>query len=172
MSMLANHLGYTQLAVPVRFTEEWERDASLRLRQGDKTALDAYAEHGRILGGSRDEALDVARRGYVARRLAGEDALLMAYSREDCRELSRVIRDDLIHLGLVDDGPSVQISDGERASAGDVIVCRENDSRRGNRPRPQAHQRRHVPDRKRRRHRRMGAASSGCRPANRPGQAC
>jgi len=33
--------------------EEWERDASLRLRAGDKTTLDAHAEHGRILGGSR-----------------------------------------------------------------------------------------------------------------------
>jgi hypothetical protein len=51
----------------------------------------------------------------VARRLAGEDALLMAHSREDCRELSRIIRDDLIHLGMVDGGPSIQISEGERA---------------------------------------------------------
>ena len=129
MTMLARHLGYTQLAVPVRFAAEWERDASLRLRHGDKTALDAYAEHGRILGASREEALDILRQRYVARRLAGEDALLMAYERADCRELSRMIRDDLIHLGHVDNGPSVQISDGERASAGDVIVCRENDSR-------------------------------------------
>jgi hypothetical protein len=129
MTMLARHLGYTQLAVPVRFAAEWERDASLRLRQGDKTALDAYAEHGRILGASREEALHLLRQRYVSRRLAGEDALLMAYERQDCRELSRMIRDDLIHLGHVDNGPSVQISDGERASAGDVIVCRENDAR-------------------------------------------
>src|SRR5215831_18404516 len=129
MTMLAGHLGHTQLAVPVRFTQEWERDASLRLRHGDKTALDAYAEHGRITGGSREEALDLARQGYVARRLAGEDALLMAHDRQDCRELSRMIRDDLIHLGLVDDGPTAQISEGERASAGDVIVCRQNDTR-------------------------------------------
>jgi hypothetical protein len=129
MTMLASHLGHTQLAVPVRFAAGWERDASLRLRQGDKTALDAYAEHGRILGASREEALDLLRQRYVARLLAGEDALLMAYERADCRELSRMIRDDLIHLGHVDPGPSVQLSDGERASAGDVIVCRENDSR-------------------------------------------
>jgi len=129
MAMLASHLGHTQLAVPVRFAAEWEQDASLRLRRGDKTALDAYAEHGRILGGSREQALDLARQQYVARRLAGEDALLMAHSRADCRELSRLIRDDLIHLGLVHHGPSVQLSEGERASAGDVIVCRENDSR-------------------------------------------
>jgi ATP-dependent exoDNAse (exonuclease V) alpha subunit len=129
MTMLAKHLGYTQLAVPVRFAAEWEGGASLRLRQGDKTALDAYAEHGRILGGSREDAVDILRQRYVARRLAGEDALLMAFERADCRELSRMIRDDLIHLGLVDDGSSVQLSDGERASAGDVIVCRENDAR-------------------------------------------
>jgi conjugative relaxase-like TrwC/TraI family protein len=129
MTMVANHLGYTQLAVPVRFAAEWEQDASLRLRAGDKTALDAYAEHGRIIGGSREEALDLARQGYVARRLAGEDALLMAHDRQNCRELSRMIRDDLIHLGLVASGPSVQLSECERASAGDVIVCRDNDSR-------------------------------------------
>jgi hypothetical protein len=129
MRMLANHLGHTQLAVPVRFTEEWERDASLRLRAGDKTALDAYQERGRITGGSREEALDLARQGYVARRLAGEDAMLMAHSREDCRELSRLIRDDLIHLGLVDDGPSMRLAHGARASAGDLIVCRRNDSK-------------------------------------------
>ena len=129
MRMLADHLGYTQLAVPVRFDADWERDASLRLRQGDRTALDAYAEHGRILGASREEALDVLRQRYVARRLVGEDTLLMAYERADCRELSRMIRDDLIHLGLVHGGPSVEIGEGERASAGDVIVCRENDAR-------------------------------------------
>jgi hypothetical protein len=129
MTMLAGHLGHTQLAVPVRFSQEWERDTSLRLRAGDKTALDAYAVHGRITGGSREECLDLARQGYVARRLAGEDVLLMAHDRQDCRELSRMIRDDLIHLGLVDGGPSIQISEGERASAGDVIVCRANDTR-------------------------------------------
>jgi conjugative relaxase-like TrwC/TraI family protein len=129
MTMLANYLGYTKLAVPVRFQEEWERDASLRLRTGDKTALDAYAEHGPITGGSREDALDQARKAYVAGRLAGQDVLLMAHTREDCRELSRLIRDDLIHLGLVDGGPSVQISDDERASTGDVIVCRKNDNR-------------------------------------------
>ncbi len=129
MTLLADHLGHTQLAVPVRFTEEWEGDASLRLRAGDKTALDAYAEHGRITGGSREEALDLARQGYVAGRLAGEDALLMAHDRQDCRELSRLIRDDLIHLGLVDDGPSVRLAYGARASAGDLIVCRRNDSK-------------------------------------------
>jgi hypothetical protein len=70
-----------------------------------------------------------ARRAYVDARIAGEDVLLMAYTREDCRELSRIIRDDLIHLGLVDDGRSVLLAAGARASAGDLIVGRENDHR-------------------------------------------
>jgi hypothetical protein len=68
-----------------------------------------------------------ARRAYVAARLAGEDVLLMAYTREDCRELSRIIRDDLVHLGLVDNGRSVPLAAGARASPGDLIVAREND---------------------------------------------
>jgi hypothetical protein len=129
MAMLANYLGYTQFAVPMRFAEKWERDASLRLRAGDKAALEEYAEHGRITGGDREEALAQARQAYVAGRLAGEDTLLMAHTRDDCREMSRLIRDDLIHLGLVDDGPSVQLSEGARASAGDLVVCRKNDTR-------------------------------------------
>jgi len=129
MTLLANHLGHTQLAVPVRFAEEWERGASLRLRAGDKAALEEYAEHGRITGGDREDALDQVRQAYVAGRLEGEDTLLMAHTRQDCRELSRLIRDDLIHLGLVDDGPSAQLSEGARASAGDLIVCRKNDSK-------------------------------------------
>ena len=35
MMMLARQMGYVQLAEPVRFAHEWERDASLRLRAGD-----------------------------------------------------------------------------------------------------------------------------------------
>ena len=129
MTLLAGHLGHTQLACPVRFTAEWEQRASLRLRDGDKTALEAYDEHGRITGGDQAQVFEDARRAYVAARLAGEDVLLMAYTREDCRQLSRIIRDDLIHLCLVDNGRSVPLAAGARASAGDLIVARENDHR-------------------------------------------
>jgi hypothetical protein len=60
MRLLAGKLGYAQLAEPVRFTAAWERDASLRLRQGDPTALDDYDQHGRIHGAPADEAMDQA----------------------------------------------------------------------------------------------------------------
>ena len=127
MMLLADRLGYVQLAEPVRFTAAWERAASLRLRQGDATALEEYDQHGRIRGAPPDQAIDQAARAYVATYLAGRTALLMAADWARCRELSARIRDDLIHLGLVGAGRTIRIADGAEASAGDLIICRAND---------------------------------------------
>jgi hypothetical protein len=127
MMLLADQIGYVQLAEPVRFTAAWERGASLRLRAGDATALDEYDQHGRIRGAPPDQAMDQAARAYVASYLAGRDVLLMAADWARCRELSARIRDELIHLGLVDNGRTVRIADGAQASAGDLIICRRND---------------------------------------------
>jgi hypothetical protein len=129
MMLLARRLGYVELAEAVRFNARWEQDASLRLRSGDATGLDQYQEHGRIRGAEPDAALDEAARRYVAHHLAGQDTLLMIHDRARCREVSRRIRDELIHLGLVDAGPEVLLADGVRASVGDLILCRENDHR-------------------------------------------
>jgi hypothetical protein len=63
----------------------------------------------------------------VASFLAGRDVLLMAADWARCRELSRRIRDDLIHLGLVDGGRTIRIAEGAEASVGDLIICRRND---------------------------------------------
>jgi TrwC relaxase/AAA domain len=127
MMLLAERLGYVQLAEPVRFTAAWERGASLRLRQGDTTALDEYDQHGRLRGAPPEEAMDQAVKAYVASYLAGRDVLLMAADWARCRELSARIRDDLIHLGLVDNGRTIRIAEGAEASVGDLIICRRND---------------------------------------------
>ena len=127
MMLLADRLGYVQLAEPVRFTAAWERAASLRLRRGEAAALDEYDQHGRIRGGPPEQAMDQAAKAYVASYLAGRDVLLMAADWARCRELSHRIRDDLIHLGLVDPGQTVRIAEGAQASAGDLIICRRND---------------------------------------------
>ena len=129
MMLLADRLGYVQLAEPVRFTAAWERAASLRLRHGDATALDEYDQHGRIRGAPPDHATDQAARAYLATYLTGRNVLLMAADWARCRELSARIRDDLIHLGLVDAGRTIRIADGAEASAGDLIICRANDHR-------------------------------------------
>ena len=86
--LLADRLGYVQLAEPVRFTAAWERAASLRLRHGDATALDEYDQHGRIRGAPPDHATDQAARAYLATYLTGRNVLLMAADWARCRELS------------------------------------------------------------------------------------
>ena len=101
MVMLARQMGYIQLAEPVRFTCEWERDATLRLRAGDTTVTALYEEHGRIRGGDPEEAVELACRAFLADHLAGKDSLLLARTAEQAREMSRRVRDDLLHYGLV-----------------------------------------------------------------------
>ena len=64
---------------------------------------------------------------YVALTLDGTDTLLMAAEHGLRRELSRRIRDDLIHLGMVQADTAVRIADGAEASVGDLIVCTKND---------------------------------------------
>jgi TrwC relaxase/AAA domain/Domain of unknown function (DUF5710) len=131
MRLLARENGYVQLAEPVRFENAWERSASLRLRTGDASVLSEYDARGRIRGGDPDQVMDDAVRAAVAERLAGQDVLLVAADRERCRELARRVRDDLIHLGLVDDGPAVRLAEGAEASRGDLVIARKNDHRHG-----------------------------------------
>jgi conjugative relaxase-like TrwC/TraI family protein len=129
MSLLADALGYARLAEPTRFRAAWEQEASLRLRAGDTAVLAAYDEHGRIIGGEPEQMMDAAAAAYVALTADGTDTLLMAADHALRRELSRRIRDDLIGLGVVQDGPTARIADGAKASPGDLIVCTRNDHR-------------------------------------------
>ena len=127
MSLLAGALGYVRLAEPVRFRNEWEQQASLRLHDGDTTVLADYDQHGRIFGGEPEQMMDAAAAAYVALAADGTDTLLMAADHALRRELCRRIRDDLIALGVVAAGPAVRIADGAQASAGDLITCTRND---------------------------------------------
>ena len=127
MSLLAGALGYARLAEPVRFRHAWEQAASLRLRNGDASVLAEYDQHGRIIGGDPEQTMDAAAAAYVALVAGGTDTLLMAADHALRRELNRRIRDDLITVGIVQDGPAVTIADGTRASPGDLIICTRND---------------------------------------------
>src|SRR5229473_1556030 len=56
---------------------------------------------------------------------------LMARSRDHVRELSRRVRDELIRLGVVDNGRSVRLAEGARAGVHDLVINRVNDHRAG-----------------------------------------
>jgi conjugative relaxase-like TrwC/TraI family protein len=127
-SLVTRKQGFVQLREPVRFAEQWERSASLGLREGKIAALADYAEHGRIRAGTAEDILEAAAHAYVAQMLEGKDSLLIARSHELRREACRRVRDHLQHLGLVaTEGPSIEIAGGQHAAVGDLIVCTEND---------------------------------------------
>ena len=131
MQLLVGSLGHVQLAEAVRFREAWEQNASLRLRDGDAAALEDYDNHGRIRGGSPNDAMADARRLYVSHYVQGHDVELIVSRKTLGREMARQIRSDLRHLGLLPAGPEVQIAKGQRAGAGDVIRVTRNHRRSG-----------------------------------------
>ena len=112
-----------------RFRENWERDASLRLREGDVDALAVYQRHGRLVdGGSWEESAQLGARSWLADTLSGRRSLLIVDTNEQAAELSIQLRTELINLGLVHDEGSVPLrDDGARAGVGDVIQARRND---------------------------------------------
>jgi hypothetical protein len=127
MDLLARHLGHVELSEASRFRQAWEREATLRLRQGDITVLADYREHDRLHAGTAEQIADEAARAYLHDRLSGKDALLMCGTDALAAELSRRVRDDLIHWGIVDgDGPAVTLMNGYQASAGDLVMARKN----------------------------------------------
>ena len=126
LDLLASGLGVVQLPDALRFREDWEKEASLRLRAGDAEVLTEYADHGRITGAPPDEAKALARSTYVAEYLAGRAPLMMAASNALVDEMNAAIRDDLRHLGLAQSGgPEVELMNGQRAGVGDPIVLRQ-----------------------------------------------
>jgi hypothetical protein len=132
LDLLVNRAGHVQLAEAVRFREAWEGPASLRLRVHDVTALEEYADRGRIRGGSAADVMADARRLYVSHYVQGTDVRLLTCNQALGRELGRHIRSDLRHLGLVDaEGPEVEIADGQRAGRGDMLRVTDNDHKAG-----------------------------------------
>jgi hypothetical protein len=61
---VTDRLGHVRLAEPVRFSAPWEQAASLRLRDGEITALAEYDQRARITGGDPEQMLDAAAFAY------------------------------------------------------------------------------------------------------------
>lgn len=125
--MLAERLGAHRLTEVRRFSEQWEREASVRLRAGAADVLTEYDAHGRIVGGRREQMEQDAYRGYVADYLAGYQSLLLATTNEQAAQLSGWVREDLVRAGRVDDGVTAALRDGNRVGAGDLVQARRND---------------------------------------------
>jgi hypothetical protein len=108
-----------------RFGAEWERQASIRLRDGDLAAAAAYDRHGRIRGADAEAACDRAAGMWLADYLRGKDVLLLAGSNAEAAGLSRRVQARLAQMGSVG-SPQAALSDGNRAGVGDLVRARLN----------------------------------------------
>jgi conjugative relaxase-like TrwC/TraI family protein len=89
MRLLADEHGYYQLRTVQRFEQEWERAASLRLRDGDADVLAEYDQRGRILDGTREQMTDVAYQRWLADHLSGQASVLLTTTNAQAAELAR-----------------------------------------------------------------------------------
>jgi conjugative relaxase-like TrwC/TraI family protein len=129
MRLLADEHGYYQLSTVQRFDQDWEREASLRLRSGDADVLAEYDQRGRILEGTREQMSDAAYQRWLADHLSGIESVLLTTTNAQATELARRARDQLAALGLVDAGDLAdlaELADGNVAGPGDLIVARQN----------------------------------------------
>jgi ATP-dependent exoDNAse (exonuclease V) alpha subunit len=122
---LIAELGAAELSEVMRFDQQWERDASARLREGDFSAVAAYDRHGRIRGSHREAAFDRAADAWLADHLHGRDTLLLAGSNEEAAELARRVQAQLVKMGTVVH-PRAPLADGNQAGTGDLIRARLN----------------------------------------------
>ncbi len=110
-----------------RFAEEWERSASLKLREGDTSVLAEYARHGRIVAaGTPEQAEAAAARAWLADTLEGHESLLIVPSNDGANRVNARLRDDLIRLGKVaEHGTFLGAIGGHNAvSVGDLVQGR------------------------------------------------
>lgn len=111
-----------------RFSNEWERDASLQLRTGDTAALDAYEANGRLHGGEGEpDAKEAAYAGWKADRDAGKESILIASDNETVNELNARAHRELVEAGTVDVESTVRVRGDTDAGTGDVLLARRND---------------------------------------------
>ena len=85
-----------------RFTEAWERTASLQLRAGNTGILTSYEAEGRLHPcPDGDHALDAVFAHWTQAREQGQDALMLARTRLDVDALNTRVRDAAIVAGEV-----------------------------------------------------------------------
>ena len=123
--LLAQEVLATRLHEVRRFDAAWEREASVRLRDGDLAAAAVYDRHGRIRGADAEAAYDRAATMWLADHLRGKDVLLLAGSNAEAAELSRRVQAKLTQLGTVGP-PRAPLSDGNHVGVGDLVRARLN----------------------------------------------
>ncbi|ARQ69183.1 MobF family relaxase [Streptomyces marincola] len=143
LDLIATDAGALRLTEVRRFRDadgtprRWEIDAAAAVSRGEADAAwRAYADRGRLREGSLDAMLNAARAAWRADTAEGLSSVLIAPTNALAAQLSRTARTERVAEGSVDDATTVELSDGNRAGAGDPVVTRANDRRLTCRNRP------------------------------------
>jgi len=112
-----------------RFVHEWERTASLDLREGRPEAIDAYATHQRLREGTTEDMIDAAYRAWRADVRAGRASVLVTDSAHLVDTLNARARAERLLTGETVAGREAVLARGARASTGDMVITRRNDRR-------------------------------------------
>jgi hypothetical protein len=116
-----------ELARLHRFTEAWEAAASLQMRAGNPSALDAYQAHGRIVAGPLDDHLHRLAVAWIAHTSAGRSVAVTGSTNDHVDAINAAIQAARSRIGHLDPTRGVAIGGGEVAHVGDVVVTRRND---------------------------------------------
>ncbi|MGH8912182.1 MAG: MobF family relaxase, partial [Acidimicrobiia bacterium] len=126
---LVDQYGATQLDQVHRFTHNWERAASLRLRAGDPTVLAEYDRHGRLHDGTLEQMETAVIDAWHQARHRGEAVALMANTTDTVDRLNHLAQRTRI---ASDEIPATAATIRVGASTlhvGDEVVTRRNDRR-------------------------------------------
>ena len=108
-----------------RFRSAWEKAASVELRLGSETAIDAYISHGRVTDGDREAMLEALYQAWRADVDAGRASLMIASDSATVADLNRRARGDRVASGAVS-ANGLTVAGGGDAGVGDVVVARAN----------------------------------------------
>ena len=108
----------------LRFTDPAEAAASLALRNGDPAAIAFYVDNNRLHPADSTSIISQILGAWTRDRQQGLDVIMLASTRDLVAQLNHHAR--VARLGDHPAGREVALADGNRASAGDVIITRRN----------------------------------------------
>ncbi len=110
-----------------RFSDSWERDASLRLRARDPDVVAVYEQHGRVVATDRLGVLDDAASRWRGARGAGESLVVCATDNATVSDICDRVRAERVAAGEVEPGGVAAAN--QVVGVGDEIVTTRNDRR-------------------------------------------
>lgn len=112
-----------------RFVHHWERQASLRLRTGDLSALVEYERRGRLHGGTQAAMESRVIGAWKTARANNQSVALMANTNDTVTRLNQLAQQSRIMNGELDINKPWLKAGGALVFVGDEVVTRRNDRR-------------------------------------------